>query len=259
MRPVLFRLGPFALHAYGTFLVAGLVLGTLLVLVRARRCGVRWDDVVALAAVALGGGLLGSFLLHVATRLPSILEDPSLLWRSPGMVFYGGLLGGGVACVSYARAMHLPLATIADLCAPAVPVGHAFGRVGCFFAGCCYGSPGGGPLAVHYPPGTPAAEAALAAGASGLHPVQLYEAAGLLALGALLLLFERRPRRRPYTLVLCYLVGYSLLRLPLETLRGDEIRGHIIPGVLSVSQTIALVVGATAAAALALRARRRQG
>jgi phosphatidylglycerol---prolipoprotein diacylglyceryl transferase len=245
MRPILFRLGPVAVPSYGALLVCGLCAAVLVAVARARRYGVRRDDVLALGALAFGGGLVGAWLLFVLTNLGEIAREPALLWRMRGMVFYGGLAGGAAACVTYSLLLRIPLHATADLAAAAVPIGHAFGRVGCFLGGCCFGRPSTGPFAVRPPVGSP--DHGLLA---TVHPVQLYEAAGLALLVGLLLALERWPRRRPYTVLLAYLLGYSVLRVLVEVFRGDTIRGFVIPGLLSTSQAIAIVVGLAAGAAL---------
>jgi phosphatidylglycerol:prolipoprotein diacylglycerol transferase len=229
MQPVLFRAGRFELHSYGALLMLGVAVATLVAVARARSFRCRRDEVIALAAAAFGGGLLGAYVLYLVTRLPEVARDPSLMWREPGMVFYGGLLGGAAAGGLTAAVLRIPLTAAADLAAPAVPLGHALGRVGCFLSGCCYGRPGADPIAQHV---------------GGRHPVQLYEAAGLVVLAGALLVLERR-RPRPLAVALAYVAGYAALRFGLELLRGDAVRGFVAAG-LSTSQAMALATGAVA-------------
>jgi phosphatidylglycerol:prolipoprotein diacylglycerol transferase len=252
MRPILFHLGAVSVPSYGALLVLGVSAAVLVAALRARRHGLRRDDVLALGALAFGGGVVGAWLLFVVTNLGEVLREPALVFRLRGMVFYGGLVGGAAACAVYARLVRIPLAAVADLTALVMPLGHAVGRVGCFLAGCCFGSESHGPLAVRLPgavldPGLAAAT---------VHPVQLYEAGGLLLLFGLLLAFERRPGRPPFALTLVYLLGYSGLRFVVELFRGDAIRGFVVPGILSTSQAIALVVAVAAGALLGWRQRR---
>jgi phosphatidylglycerol:prolipoprotein diacylglycerol transferase len=121
--------------------------------------------------------------------------------------------------------------------------------VGCFLAGCCYGRPTHSALGVVFPdPETPAGHLCRIGGP--IHPVQLYEAAGLLGIAALLVALAPRLARRPAgTLFLVYLVAYALLRLVTEHFRGDVVERGVLAFGLSTSQTIAL---AMVAAGLAL-------
>lgn len=168
--------------------------------------------------------------------------DPLPLLTRPGLVFYGGFLGGAAGLALYCRLYKIPLLAAADCAVPGLAFGHAIGRVGCFFAGCCYGKEVGAgfPLAVTL------------AGATR-HPVQLYEATGLVALGFATLFIRAKP---PGRLIAFYAVGYAVLRLFTETLRGDGAeRGYLIPEILSTSQAIAIAI---VVAALALGYRLRQ-
>ncbi|MBI5480446.1 MAG: prolipoprotein diacylglyceryl transferase [Deltaproteobacteria bacterium] len=255
MRPILFRLGPVSVPSYGALLVLGLAAAVLIAMALARRHGLRRDDVLALGALALGGGVVGAWLLFVLTNLGAIVREPALLLRLRGMVFYGGLAGGAAACAAYALLLRIPLHATADLAALVLPVGHAIGRVGCFLAGCCFGSESHGPFAVRLP-GAGLDPGVAAAATATVHPVQLYEACGLLIVFGVLLGLERWPGRRPFTLVLAYLAGYSVLRFVVEMFRGDAIRGFVVPGLLSTSQAIAIGSGLAAGALLVWRHRR---
>lgn len=140
---------------------------------------------------------------------------------------------------------------VADAAAPSIALGQAIGRIGCFLAGCCWGSSCSHPWAVTFTSEAAERNVGVPLGVP-LHPVQLYEAAGTFALFGLLLLLERK-RYSGETFVR-YLVGYSLLRGTLELFRGDP-RGTVF-GVLSTSQLIA-AVGLVAGIAIAVVRRRR--
>jgi len=123
--------------------------------------------------------------------------------------------------------------------APSLALAHAIGRIGCFLGGCCYGQEVG--------PGFP-----LGVPLHGVlrHPVQLYEAVGLMALALTLLGLADRLRARRGALFLLYIGGYALLRITTEGLRGDDVeRGFVWPGLVSTSQAIAALVLIAALAA----------
>lgn len=183
----------------------------------------------------IAGLLLGGHLLYGLLHLPDLLAHPS--WRSlldylGGSVYYGGLLGAWLGVTWYARQFHPACQTkLQDLYALFTPLFHAFGRVGCFFGGCCYGIPCRFGFTVTGNPLIPELN-----GVSRF-PVQLLEAGCELALFFLLLrLFHIG--RRSGRLMLHYLVLYAPLRFGLEFLRGDVARGAWLG--LSTSQWLSI-------------------
>lgn len=194
------------------------------------------------------GALVGAKLLYLLPQLPQLAADLPLLGQDPalfsaryltgGFVFYGGLLGALGAVGLFCRRRKLPFGPLGADLVPAVPLFHAFGRVGCFLAGCCYGIPApAGWWGVTF------SQALLAPNGVALVPVQLYEAAGCLLL---FLLLDRLARRgwSGGQLLPVYLSLYGAFRFLLEFLRGDEARGFWGP--LSTSQWVALATLAVA-------------
>lgn len=241
-------------YALCMFLGAGLAIGLAILLARHR--GLPRYDVFAGGLIAFAGGLVGAKLFYLLLNGPEIVRQLGFraLLGSGGFVWYGGFVGGVLGLVLYARGYKLSLLAFVDVAAPAAALGQAFGRVGCFTAGCCYGkvAPPGYPLAVRFPPG------AIAPPGIPLYPVQLFEAAGLLVLAALLAVLVVRARRLPLGGVAwSYMVLYAILRIWTESLRMDD-RGPFI-GPLSPSQAIAAVVLVLAVVLLALHLRRRRG
>jgi phosphatidylglycerol:prolipoprotein diacylglycerol transferase len=231
VHPDLVRLGlpggERVVHSYGALLVLGCAVALAVTAARARPRGLARFDAFAAGLFAIVGGLVGAALLYIVVHWREMLASPAQL--QPGLVFYGGLVGGLAGAATYCRLYMIPLDRFADCAVPGLALGHAIGRVGCFLAGCCYGRP----VAARFP---------LAVVLAGVprHPVQLYEAAGLTLLGLVLLTL---PPRRPGQLLTLYLSGYAVLRLFTESLRGDdEARGFLIPGLVSTSQALALAV-----------------
>lgn len=239
MLPVLIDFGVFRLPTYGVLLALGLGLALWTARRRATAVGLPGDRVFDLGLWVTIWGLVGGKLLLIVTE-PSYLaslEGLVGLLRAGG-VFYGGLIGAIAAAVVLFRRYHLPFFAVVDVLSPSVALGHAIGRIGCFAAGCCYGSSCSMPWAVtfshplaHEISGTPLGVP--------VHPSQLYEAAFNLANFAVLtILFRRRPR--PGTVFASYLMIYGVGRFLLEALRGDPDRGFLLSGLLSTSQAIAL-------------------
>lgn len=230
--------------------VAGVLLGWLYTVLRGARLGLDRDDCCFLYLYGVIGMLAGAQLLYALVNLPAMAADMALLLRDPvrflrayvfgGLVFYGGLCGALAGAALYARRYRLRLAGFLPAAVPAVPLAHAFGRVGCFMAGCCYGVPAPPPWGLYFD------ASPVAPHGTALLPVQLYEAAGDLAIFAVLTRYAARTGR-PVRVLALYLILYAVLRFALERLRYDAYRGIIGP--LSVSGWISVGL---AAAGLAL-------
>lgn len=247
MRQVLFvvpGLGV-AVPGFGLFFLLACWSALGLALHRARRGGIDPQQVVHLALWLFPGGMVGARLMFAAQH-PEAMHGPEDLVRvgQGGIVFYGCLLGGLVgAAIAWAR-RPFPFGAMADAVAPALALGVALGRLGCFCNGCCFGGPCSWPWAVRFPAGTLPWARHLEAGriaaadpySRAVHPTQLYEAIGAaLLLGLLLAFFPHR--RRDGRVMALAMMGYGALRLPVEALRGDE------PGVLgglTAAQVISL-------------------
>lgn len=213
-----------------------------------------WGMVATVLTGAVLSGKLGYFLVE----REAFLADPWGMisrWKT-GWVFWPGALGGmgaGRAFQLWHNARHRPRLFLphADYVMLALPLGHAIGRVGCFLAGCCHGRPTSLPWAVTFT--SPAADVADEFLGVPVHPTQLYEAAGVLAI-FLLIVYRILPRVRAAKLrmgtgFLAYVLAYSVLRFGLEFLRGDD-RGELLSPALSPSQWISLAAGLAAAAVM---------
>jgi phosphatidylglycerol:prolipoprotein diacylglycerol transferase len=203
---------------------------------------------VVFAAAALLG-LAGARFIPI---LQDALLAGSLTWGivlSGGLVFYGGVLTTlavmGLGCLLW----RLPAWPLFDAVCRYAPLGHAFGRLGCFFGGCCFGPPTDGFLGVRFPAGSPAflqhkAQGLLAPGAVAslpVHPSQLYEAVANLGLFVVLdALARAKTPPPPGRITALYLIGYAVARFVLEFWRGDAVRG--VYGGVSTSQYVALAV-----------------
>ena len=157
-----------------------------------------------------------------------------------------GAFFGVLAAVWFvARRAGAPFARVLDYVCVAAPFWHAFGRVGCFLAGCCYGRPSALPWAVTFT--DPRALVDAPYRGVPLHPAQLYEAAGDLLIAALLyrsVLPSVEAGRRPKgTVALVYLLSYSVLRFMTEYFRGDVI---FLPVGITAAQGLSILLAATA-------------
>jgi phosphatidylglycerol:prolipoprotein diacylglycerol transferase len=129
------------LHTYGLCLVLAFSAAFVLVHVRASKVGIVPDRLVgAYVCAAIGGMLGGRILFALAVEPGELLRNPASLFSFSGFAVYGGILGGIVGVGLYAVGAGIDRWKLADLAGPAVLLGMAVGRIGCFFAGCCHGA-----------------------------------------------------------------------------------------------------------------------
>jgi phosphatidylglycerol:prolipoprotein diacylglycerol transferase len=244
VHPRLLTLPFFTLRTFGVLLAAA-YLSSLWWLVRgARRDGLNPDQFMSIGLWAIGGAIIGAKGLMIVRSLPVYLANPSQLWSISILTsagdFYGGFIGGIVGFVLYvAFHPHPPFWRAADLCAPAIALGQAIGRIGCLMAGDDYGRPTSVPWAVTF---TDPDAGSLGGAPLGvpLHPVQLYESLVCLALFAFLVWLARR-KRWDGEVFLAYTLLYAVNRFWLEYFRGDADRGFVFGGTLSTSQFIGII------------------
>ncbi len=233
---VAFELFGFQVYWYGILAAAGFLFGFGTASRRAPRAGLKSDDVYNLAPWIIVGTILGARLLYVISYWDKEFAGKSplhILNMRSGLVFYGGLVGASLGTIFYARRTKLPLWRLADVMAPSVALGHAFGRVGCFMTGCCYGRPTELPWAVHFPPDH-------WTHGIGVHPTQLYESGlNLLFYFFMAWLFQRRKFEGQVFAV--YLIGYALLRAFTESFRGDYTQ-HYLGGIATPGQTVSIFI-----------------
>jgi phosphatidylglycerol:prolipoprotein diacylglycerol transferase len=240
-----FNLFGLDIPAYGIMLVLGVAAGLILaVTTSCKKYGVGRNDLCFFAVYALIGALIGSKLLYIIVELPRIISNPNILlsFITGGSVFYGGLIGGALGGLRYAHRYRLNKLEMLDIAAPSLALGQAFGRVGCYLSGCCYGAASDSPLAVIYPKGS------YAPADVPLLPVQLFETGFLVLLTVLLSLILKHSRKKGMT---CgwYLVLYAIWRFIIEFFRADP-RGNIL--FLSTSQALSILL-ASAGVFLLLR------
>jgi phosphatidylglycerol:prolipoprotein diacylglycerol transferase len=164
---------------------------------------------------------------------------------------YGGLMGGLLAGFLYLKLKRLSFPRYADATAPGIALGVFLTRIGCFMHGCCYGKAWDGPLAVSFPPSSPAGRFQEQAQAAGLHPSQLYESFGGLVMLVLLLTVGRRWKRWNGLQFYMVILMYAVLRFLVEFTRHFEVGERLGP--LTHNQVVCLVLFALFGA-LALRA-----
>lgn len=227
--------------SYGMMVVIGSLISIAVILLRCRKKNIHLDDQLYFVAFILMFTLLGAKLLYLLQNLPQLFENADVIFESwssflnymgGGFVFYGGLIGGCVGAICYAKFFGVNAVAAAENFVLIIPLFHCCGRIGCFLAGCCYGIEYTGPLAVTF------TESLGAPNNVSLFPVQLLEA-GLNLLVFFLLLAVDKKMKRPLQNFGLYAVMYGVIRFLLEFLRGDPARGVWL---LSTSQWISLLI-----------------
>ena len=260
MHPILLRIPipgldhPLTIYGYGAMLCVGFLLAIWVAARRARRLGQSPDIIYNIALFCFLGGIFRArafYVIQYGGQFRSLL-DFIKIWEG-GLTFYGGFLLAVAAVLVYLKAARLPMLYWLDVIAPSVALGLAFGRLGCFLNGCCYGDvcPAGWGFA--WPAGSipwqhyadqhlaatglaasgEAADAAVTGGlvaawqAPAIYPTQLLSFVNAMLLFAVLhFMFERK--RRHGQVIFSFVVLYGVTRFLLEYLRADEAAAYLL-------------------------------
>ncbi len=236
------------LATYALLVVLGFLAGIYLAGRRAHRYRISTQDVHDLGIWLFVGAFVGAKILLILVDPEAFFRNPAGFIRSFG-VFFGGFLGAVAASIWFLARRRINVFDGGDLLAPSIALGHGIGRLGCFAAGCCYGAPSDGPLAVTFSDLHTRAPIGVA-----LHPTQLIEAG--VEFGLCLFLLWLAPRRKfRGQLFFTWLGLYAVFRFAIEFLRGDP-RGFVFDGLLSTSQFFGLLLLPAAVIALLVLRRR---
>src|SRR2546429_591562 len=129
------------ISSYRVCLLLAFVGGYFVARRGAKRCGIQQRHIDNIALLLPLFGLAGGrfFSRHFYYPVPLTFWQALKIWEDGGLVFYGGMIFGILTAVIYAVARKVPLFALMDAMTPALAMGLAFGRVGCFLAGCCWG------------------------------------------------------------------------------------------------------------------------
>ena len=247
MHPDLFSIGFLHIKTYGCCMALGFLAAWHVLSFLCRRIGRQFDPLGNLVISLMASGVIGSRIAYVIEHWGAeFAADPWSVLRvdQGGLMFYGGFVLSAAVFAGWCFFRREKPLEVSDLLCVAVPLGHAFGRIGCFFFGCCYGKQSGCAMAVSFPRGSPAwyeqlnAEriSSVAKESLPVLPTQLFEAGANLLLFIALFVLYRRFGRGTTAL---YLIGYAIIRFCMEYLRGDP---RAAVGPFSISQTISLVL-----------------
>lgn len=247
MHPDLFSIGFLHVKTYGCCMALGFFAAWHVLSRLCRLVGRPFEPLGNLVVSLMLSGVVGSRIAYVIEHWQAeFAAHPADIIRidQGGLMFYGGFILAAAVFAGWCIVKKDRPLELGDLLCVAIPLGHAFGRIGCFFYGCCYGRLSECALAVAFPRGSPAWYEQMNAGLIAstaqkslpVLPTQLFEAAANLLLFVVLFAFFRRFKRGTTAL---YLIGYALIRFGIEVLRGDP---RAAVGPLSISQTISLAL-----------------
>lgn len=240
------QIGSLFLPYYGLLIVTGIAVASIVGIIQTKIFKLDVNDFIIVAALGGLGGFLGAKLLYIIVSFSKIdwsrITDPDYLEAilKGGFVFYGGLIGGLLLLLLSKKLFKIDAARYLAVCMPCLPIVHAFGRIGCSLAGCCYGMPYDGPFAITYH------NSIVAPKDIPLFPVQLTEAVCNLIIAAVLLIYIHKNKDKSFYSLPLYLFMYAPVRFILELLRYDSAeRGSFL--FLSTSQWISIGLVAVAA------------
>lgn len=260
MLPILFKIGPLPIHAYGLMIAIGFLTALYFIQRECKRANIDPEVIGNAAFWSLLLGIAGTRVLHI------IMFPQFYSWSNPigwfaiwegGLVFQGGPPPVLIFLFFYFRHHKINFWKVADIAAPYLALGHGIGRIGCFLNGCCYGQITESPLGVAFRriPGDlnlPAEGSApfldqLSRGLVSaeshwslpVHPTQLYESAGLIGLCLVMLAIRRKWHPFDGFMLFVYFALYGVLRFIIEFFRGDHNPTRL--GIVSDQQVFSLL------------------
>jgi phosphatidylglycerol:prolipoprotein diacylglycerol transferase len=259
MFPTLLRIGSFEITTFGLMMFLAFVIGGWVLTREFRRAGLRDDLASTLVMAAAIGGILGAKIYYAI-----LFRDWHLLFDRAGLVWYGGLIGGSIAGAWVVHRARADILTAGDATAPALAIGYALGRIGCFLVGDDYGSPTNSWVGIAFPKGSPptTARSLREFGVHvdpsippdqvlRVHPTQLYESSAALVMFAVLMWMNRRPHPRGRTFG-AFFIMLGIERFLVEIVRAKDDR---FLGPFTIAQLISVIA---IVAGLYLMLRRKQ-
>ena len=246
-RPLSYQVGPLQLTGFGLAVLLAFVIAQIIGQRELARRGHDPEPIGDLIFAAVLGGLLGGKIYYAI-----LMHDSTALLSRAGFVFWGGLMGGILACYLVIRAKRLSFTRISDVGGPAIAAAYSIGRTGCWAVGDDYGRPWNGPWAVAFPDGAPPSTVSnmtqlfhitpppgsLPNQVLSVHPTQLYE----VALGFVMFLILWRLRDHKHAegwLFGLYCVLAGIERFIIEFVRAKDDR--FLLGTFTMAQVIALL------------------
>ena len=228
----LFSIGPFTVHGYGLMIAIGVLAALFTGEARAKKRNMDGDVLYIMTPLCVVLGFMAAKVLFCIVEWKTFLADPMGTVFGSGFVVYGGILGGVLVAYLYCKWKKLSFIDYFDLMMPSVALAQAFGRIGCFLAGCCYGRETDSWIGIAF------TNSDYAPNGVKMIPTQLLSSAGMFVIAGILFWYGRSERRKGRVAAL-YMILYSIGRFCIEFLRNDY-RGEV--GIFSTSQFISLFI-----------------
>ena len=229
----LFSIGPVTVHGYGLMIAIGVLVALFTGEAVAKKRGLNSDAVYPITFLCVIFGFLSAKVLFCIVEWKTFVVAPMSVLTGSGFVVYGGIIGGVLTAYLYCRFKKLSFLDYFDLILPCVAIAQGFGRIGCFLAGCCYGKETDSWLGIAFTTSTQAPNGIK------LLPTQLFSAAGMFLIAAILFTFAAKVKHEKGQVGALYLILYSIGRFGIEFFRND-FRGTVGP--FSTSQFISLFI-----------------
>lgn len=246
MFPTLLKIGSFEITTFGVMMFLAFIVGGWVLARQLRAYGIDDDVASSIVVAAALGGIIGAKIYYAI-----LFQDWRLLFERAGLVWYGGLIGGAAAVSWVFIRRKVDFWTAADCAAPALSIGYALGRIGCFLVGDDYGRPTDAWFGVAFPKGAPPTTASSLRdfgvnidpsipGSTVLHvhPTQLYEMSAAIVMYLILSRMNLRPHTRGRVFGL-FLILLGIERFLVEIVRAKDDR---FLGAFTVAQLISVLL-----------------
>lgn len=258
MHSLLFKIGEISIYSYGLCMALGFLAAWQVAIWLCKHTGRDADQLTSLITwimiTAIAGARAAYVIEHWRTEFAA--SPISILFLNQGgLMFYGGFITASIFVALYVIIKKINLFELSDVLLTVLPLGHCFGRIGCFMHGCCYGKTTEGALGVCFPAMSPAWHEHARAGlieetalkSLPVIPTQLIESAANLLLFIMMLIVFSKHHSKKGLASGVYLISYALIRFSVEFLRGDP---RAAVGPLSISQTISITLAAAGLCAI---------
>lgn len=210
MHPVICKIGPFTIYAYGLMLAIAFLVGSMLARFQAKKENISPDIIFNFLFIAFICGIIGARILYIIENLRLYLKEPveMIMLQHGGLSWFGGLISGVTLSILYLKKKNLSIYKTFDLIVPFLALAQAIGRIGCLLNGCCYGKVSG--FGIYFP-----------LHKSALIPTQAYSSLILILIFVILRFLQGKPHKQG-EIFYSYLLLYSLKRFFIEFWRADN-------------------------------------